>query len=193
MVGYFKHYCVLAIALHGLAVPPVAATGAPRFAVMQGALEHDFNDVRRDQQLRWNVSLKNVGDAPAELREVKKGCGGCGSRLRLSRKRVPAGETVKLTFRFSAGQKVGENLRRFFVKTNAPGSSSTLQLALRWQVKPFLETDPAFVKFGAKAHGATYKTTVTLQAAGIEKPVNVRRVTSSSPSVVVGTTARWTT
>ena len=174
-----------AVALLGLALTPGAAGAAPRFEVAKGNLKHNFGEVRSGQKLAWQVLLKNVGDEPAELREVKKGCSAC-SDLRMDRKRVPPGETARLFLRFSAGRKPGEQVRRYFVKTNAAGSSSTLQLALRWSLAPFIEVRPSSVQIGSTPHGTPHETTVSLLTAALKKKVSVRRVKSSSPHVAVG-------
>jgi len=157
----------------------------PKLAVTDGALSHDYGEVRRDQKLMHKITLRNEGNATAQLKRIQKSCGGC-SPIELPRDRIPPGESVTLTLRFESGTRRGEQTRKLYVLVSDSKTSNTMEIAVKWNVKAFLECIPEKIDLGKKRYAVTQDVRILLDVEGLKPPVAVTAAKCASPHVRVG-------
>ena len=155
----------------------------PKIVVVEGALEKDFGNVRRQQRLTARVFLENQGDAEAVLEKVQKGCDRC-AEMRLSRKRLAPNGRCEILLRYDTESKLGRQIRRAFIKTNDP-TSPTLALLTHWTAVAALDVRPDEIDFGLKPCTATQGMKISLVLDGIEREVKVTKLEATSPHLKV--------
>ncbi len=110
-------------------------------------LEWDFGTVWQGEPLEHIVTLKNVGDAPLEITEVKSSCG-CTTPSKPKSPLMP-GESDKLTVSYNSKSKMGKANQTITLTTNDPQQARVI-VRVRGEVKPCYELKPkSGVMFGS--------------------------------------------
>jgi thiol-disulfide isomerase/thioredoxin len=139
-------FAALAAGLLVYGAPNVAAdeqaastpAGQPKAEVPQPSFE--FTDVWADQQLEHTFVIRNAGDAPLQITQVRPACG-CTVAGDYPKEIAP-GEEGKFPFRLNTRSLKGKFTKAITVGTNDPANAQ-IRLTLTGTVKHPIDVDPA--------------------------------------------------
>jgi hypothetical protein len=138
---------------------------------------HDFGVVRQEQELRTEFALKNEGDAPLHLLEVKADCG-CAVPAVDAREVAPGG-SVPMTVLFRTLTFAGPLTKRVRIRTDDPAHPLT-EVRLAMDVSAGVVLSPARLAFGDVLVGTKPTATMTARwKEGVGAPFRVTGVESS--------------
>ena len=123
------------------AVPGDDSAPAPKAVVEEPIL--DLGRIPRGDTVEGTFKIKNEGDAPLELREVRSSCACTVTRFDRT---IAPGETGTVTTVLDTANLQGANVKAVTVFTNDPKTPS-LRLSLRSEVKPYLAAYPGYARF----------------------------------------------
>jgi hypothetical protein len=116
-----------------------AAAAAPRLEVSQPTF--DLGEIFEDQPLEHVFTLKNTGDAPLRLDEIKLDCA-CSAvdydRL------IPPGGSGKVVFTVKPYAALHKFCKKGMIFSNDPGNPTTV-IQLCGHAKPFIEIQPSHI------------------------------------------------
>ncbi|MBD3162332.1 MAG: DUF1573 domain-containing protein [Candidatus Eisenbacteria bacterium] len=123
--------------------------------------EVDFGRVDQHQQVRDEVTLRNVGDAPLRILKVVADCG-CAAGTPSDSTVLP-GEEVAIGVAFSTRNYKGPQKKRITLETNDPAEPKAVIDVLA-DVRPFVRLDRERIRFPTVRHGETPTETVVIAA-----------------------------
>ena len=132
----------------GLTIALVSmAAAAPRLEISQPS--YDFGEIFEDQPLEHIFTLKNIGDAPLRLQDIKLDCA-C-SAVDYDRLIAP-GDSGKIVFKIKPYAALHKFCKKGMIFSNDPGNPvTTIQLC--GNAKPFIEIEPShIVRFNGQPH-----------------------------------------
>ena len=132
----------------GLTLPGMsAAAAAPRLEISQPTF--NLGEIFEDQSLEHVFTLKNIGDAPLQLQEIKLDCA-C-SAVDYDRV-IPPGGSGKIVFTIKPYSALHKFCKKGMIFSNDPGNPiTTIQLC--GNAKPFIEIQPShIVRFTGQPH-----------------------------------------
>lgn len=119
----------------------VTAQGSPR-AVPTEPIK-DFNVVAKGEVISHDFEIKNEGDAPLEISDVRPACGCTVARFD---KTIAPGKTGKVSIRLKTETFSGPISKSVAVFTNDP-QNPKLQLVAKAQVKPYIGIAPGYARY----------------------------------------------
>ena len=117
--------------------PTSAATPAPRLEL--SAQEWNFGSAWQGQTLRGNITVKNVGQAPLEITDVRPSCG-CTVATKPKSPLAP-GESDTMTLSYDGAHRLGAAHQTVTLITNDPTQPS-VAIRLVGEVKSLYEIQP---------------------------------------------------
>ncbi len=159
---------------------------APAPRARWDAKDVQFGQIVRGDQVERVFRVRNEGDADLELRRVKPSCG-C-TIARVSKERVPPGETAEIVVRFESGERQGPQDLQIQVVTNDPkekdfGDHVTI-LHLRGEVANLCQVIPQVAYFASFLRGKPIERRITILPVD-RKEVAVLAVESPLPWIRV--------
>jgi hypothetical protein len=132
------------ILLLGTPLPAAAAMG-PKAQVPETV--YDFGEVFEDRQLSHTFTIKNIGDALLEIKDMESDCACTAAE---SDRRIPPGGQGRITLTikpYSVLRKFAKNTRVFFNDPDQP----EVVLTMKGVGKPFIEIQPShLIRFRGK-------------------------------------------
>ncbi|HUP42227.1 MAG TPA: DUF1573 domain-containing protein [Thermoanaerobaculia bacterium] len=123
-----------------------AAEGGPAAVVAEPVIDAGLVPV--GEQVEAEFTIRNTGDAPLEITQVRPACG-C-TVAEYDEVIAPGGSgTVRAVV--DTKSEVGANAKAITVYTNDP-RNPRLQLTIKSDVRPFLTLDPGYARFTAFVH-----------------------------------------
>ncbi len=118
--------------------PPAGQTGpAPKVEVSK--MDWNFGEVWQGEKLSTEIVVKNVGDLPLEIKNVKTSCN-CTAPTK-PKSPLPPGESSPLGIAYDSKHKTGAVNQTVTLETNDPLQPS-LGIRVTGQVKPMYEITP---------------------------------------------------
>jgi hypothetical protein len=151
-----------------------ARPGGPRLVVDREV--HDFGVVRQEQELETEFALKNAGDAPLRLLDVRADCG-CAIPA-VDAREVAPGASVAMRVLFRTLTFAGPLTKRVRIRSDDPERPLT-EVRLVMDVSAGVVLSPARLAFGDVLHGTLPKATLTARwKEGVGTPFRVKSVES---------------
>jgi hypothetical protein len=142
---------LLAAALPPLAAVPVwaapAAGGGPVAAVAEPVI--DAGTVPVGQLVEVVFTIRNEGDAPLEITQVRPAC---GCTVAEYDETIAAGGSGRVRAVVDTKSEIGANAKAITVYTNDPGNPR-IQLTIKSTVRTFITLDPGYARFTSFVHG----------------------------------------
>lgn len=178
-----KSFAVVVLLVAGAAwaagqAPPAAvpATGTPKLETSE--LKWDFGTVWQGTPLEYEVLIKNVGDAPLEILDIKSSCG-CTIPTKPKSALAP-GESDTLKITYTSDKKLGKAHQTVTLVTNDP-QRQTAVVSVRGEVTPSFEMEPrGGLVFGGLLGSARESRTVEI-VNKYEQPMKLELEASPEP------------
>jgi Protein of unknown function (DUF1573) len=124
-----------------------AAAAAPRLEISQPT--YDLGEIFEDQPLEHIFTLKNTGDAPLRLQDIKLDCA-CSAvdydRL------IPPGGSGKIVFTIKPYAALHKFCKKGMIFSNDP-ANPVMTIQMCGNAKPFIEIQPShIVRFNGQPH-----------------------------------------
>jgi len=147
-----KHLSILVLLFAGFICVELCA-GTPVIAVKDKALI-DFGDYPANEKKTAKFELVNNGDAPLEIKQIRKTCG-C-SETKLDKKTIQPGATAILEAEIKANSIGGPYSKAIYVESNDP-KQRFLRLTLSGKAIPLIKVYPKDnLYLGALSVGKSY-------------------------------------
>lgn len=182
-----------------LLAPLALLVALPSFAQPRAVLTEpikDFQTVAKGEVIRHDFEIRNEGDAPLEIIDVRPACG-CTVADYTST--IPAGESGKVHAEVETVTFAGPIAKSIAVFTNDP-EQPQLQLVVKAMVKPYIAVDPGYARFiyvQREPHGTVTQSIFAeddqdFDILGIDYPEDVLRAEAreAEPEEKVRTAAR---
>lgn len=142
------YLCVWAVARD----VPESKQGTPQLEISSTVM--DFGEVWQCEPAIGAITLKNVGDAPLRIINVKTSCG-CATPSRPKCPLLP-GESDVLTITYDTVKRRGPARQRVTLTTNDP-SQPRVEITVRGNVKPLYEATPSDMLIFARINRDEHK------------------------------------
>lgn len=120
---------------------PLAAAATPGPKAQVPETTFDFGEIFEDRELTHTFVIKNIGDAPLEIKKIDSDCACTAAD---SDRRIPPGGVgrIKLTIApYSVLHKFAKKTKVFF---NDPDQGEVI-LTMKGEAKPFIEIQPSHI------------------------------------------------
>jgi hypothetical protein len=165
--------------------PGAATAGTPKAEVAQPS--YNFGTALSGPPLNHVFMIKNVGNAPLEIRNVTSSCGCTAAKP--SKTILAPGEVATIPASVDTRFEQGHSLSVVTLTTNDPTNAS-LQLKLEGVIKPQVAAQPMDIDFGSVHHGsATARDVVVSDMVGGTR-FAVNSVKNENPYIKVTESAR---
>lgn len=168
--------CVAAAA--GLAAVPAAA--GPRIDSPEALF--DFGERDTDEVVEHAFVIRNIGDAPLELLDVRSSCG-C-TVADLPKRTLAPGESTELEATFNLRGRRGNQSTSITIQSNDP-TQPYYRLQFSGVARSPIEVEPATVMLGRILSTDVIDSTVNLRANSEDLSFEVQSVDSTNPLVQV--------
>lgn len=165
--------------------PGPAAAGAPKVQVLEPA--YNFGTAPSGPPLNHVFMIKNVGNAPLEIRNVSSSCG-C-TVAKPSKEVLAPGEVATIAASIDTRFEQGHNLSVVSLTTNDP-ANPLMQLKIEGVIKPQVVAQPMDVDFGSVRHGSAAVRDVVVSDMVGGTGFAVKSVKNDSPYIKVTESAR---
>ncbi|HVB81262.1 MAG TPA: DUF1573 domain-containing protein [Candidatus Binataceae bacterium] len=165
--------------------PGAVAAGAPRAEVADPV--YNFGTALSGPPISHVFMLKNVGDAPLEIKSVNSSCGCTAAKP--SKTILAPGEVSTITASVDTHFEQGHSLSVVTLITNDPANAS-LQLKIEGVIKPQVAARPMDVDFGSVHHGSAEVREVVISDMVGGAGFAVKSVKNESPYIKVTESAR---
>lgn len=135
-----RHLLFLSLAL-SLAVAAFAQSGGPRAMPVEPI--KDFDIVPKGDVIQHEFLIKNEGDAPLEITDVKPACGCTVARYD---KTIAPGATGKVSAKVKTSDFAGPISKSIAVFTN-DNNNPKLQLVVRAKIQPYISIYPGYARY----------------------------------------------
>ena len=150
------------------AVPGAAEPRGPHPKIAFDRETHDFGAVRQEAVLKASILLKNEGDAPLHVKDVRADCG-C-STVALATREIAPGASTPLDITFRTFAMSGRLTKRIHVLSDDP-DRATAELLLRVDVSAGIIAEPGRFYFGPVLAGQAPSQSVVLKwKEGVGRP-----------------------
>ena len=152
------------------AISMVAQKASPQ--IFSNEQTFDFNDIKRDEILKHDFYVKNIGTQTLKIKDVKSSCE-C-TVVQPVKKNIEPGDSVKVTAEFSTVDKIGPQRHHIYILSNDP-KNPEYRLTLLGNVvltKAEKESLPSIVipytvyDFGDVKQGKVLKHTIEIKNVG---------------------------
>lgn len=175
-----RHLAILTLLLATLpALPATAADGGPAARVVEPVL--DVGEVPVGEPVEAIFSIRNEGNRPLEITEVRPAC---GCTVAEYDEVIEPGATGTVKARLDTRSIFGPNAKAITVYTNDP-ANPRLQLTLKSDVRPFLGVDPGYARFTSFVQQDRDQTSSQLLVAPEMEGLEVLEVKSPQPWIAV--------
>jgi len=137
-------YRPLLIGIAAVAGLCVAAVAGPKFACDEPA--HDFGTLENNRTVEHEFVLRNAGDEPLEITNVRTTCG-C-TVAKLADPTIQPGEEATLQAKLNLRGRRGPQNKTIILRTNDP-EHETARLVIKGTAKEDVEVQPNFLSFGS--------------------------------------------
>lgn len=176
-----RHLAILTLLLALLPIAPAsAADGGAAATVVEPVL--DVGQVPVGQPVEAVFEIRNDGDRPLEITEVRPSC---GCTVAEYDEVIAPGATGRVKARVDTRSIVGANAKAITVYTN-DAANPRLQLTVKSDVRPFLSVDPGYARFTSFVQRDQDQTSSQLLAAADFQALEVVKVESPQPWIAVG-------
>jgi hypothetical protein len=134
--------CLLPATAPGQSAAPPAAGDRPK--VVFAELEHNFGDLKPNQETTCDFKFRNAGTGVLEILNVRSTCG-C-TAVAPDKKALAPGESSVIKVRYHAGRTPGVSEKKIMVYTNDPDQGEVV-LTIRAAIQTDLEFTPSYVRF----------------------------------------------
>ena len=164
----------VAVLVASLTVAPVAAGPAvPKLTCDEPKFV--FGEMSNDRDVIHPFVIRNVGEAPLLIRNVRTSCG-C-TTTEITSKEIPAGGESRITAKFSLRGRSGPQEKNIYIESNDP-QTPTFSLQLAGTATIEIAAQPAYVDFGRLKKGVRAerevrivgRTNVTFHVVRLESP-----------------------
>ncbi|MEM9290749.1 MAG: DUF1573 domain-containing protein [Acidobacteriota bacterium] len=131
----------LALSVSLATLPAAAEEGAPRAVVDEPLV--DLGVVPKGNKVDAIFIIRNEGDAPLEITDVRPGC---GCTVADYDKVIAPGESGRISSEVDTTNLFGPNNQSILVLTNDP-ENPRIALTIRNEVKPFIGAYPGYARF----------------------------------------------
>lgn len=118
-----------------------AATGGPKAVAVKEV--RDLGIVAKGEMLDVVFEIKNEGDAPLEITDVRPSC---GCTVATYDETIAPGATGKVAIKIDTTNLLGPDSKRVTVLTN-DASNPSIVLTVKSEVKPYLNAVPGYARF----------------------------------------------
>ena len=165
--------------------PGAPAAGTPKAEVAQPS--YNFGTALSGPPLNHVFMIKNVGNAPLEIRNVTSSCGCTAAKP--SKTILAPGEVATIPASVDTRFEQGHSLSVVTLTTNDPTHAS-LQLKLEGVIKPQVAAQPMDIDFGSVHHGSVTARDVVVSDMVGGTRFEVNSVKNESPYIKVTESAR---
>lgn len=160
---------------------PVSASAAPKLAI--DAPIFDFGTITQGKKVEHVFTLKNTGDAPLRIKQVRPSCG-C-TAVNISSATIQPGGKGEIRSSFNSAKFSGKVKKEIAVETNDPATPS-YNLTLSGIIQEEIEIIPKTLDFG-RMKTTTPKTMQFTMHNNVTRPITIMAVNSSLPQATVKT------
>ena len=162
-----------------LAAPEATpAVNRPGPRIMSPAPEFNYGSVDADTKIEHDFIVRNVGDAPLELANVKTSCGCTVAALK--QKTLQPGEETTITATLSNKGRQGPQTRHLTVESN-DRVQPLYRLTLTGVAVTSINVEPRLLNFGRIADDDAHTQTIKVDIDKKKRPVRITSVESTSP------------
>ena len=147
-----------------------AAFAAPELTVAEG--NYNFGTIPQGKKVEHNFVIRNSGDAPLQIKEVKVSCGCTAAKP--SSSLIAPGKSAEIQVVFDSSAFSGKVQKSVFLVTNA-AKAPNFTLNLDGSIVEVLQVAPRQLSLGPVRPGVAKQTTVTVtnRAAGSVRLLSV--------------------
>jgi hypothetical protein len=167
--------CALLVAATLLA----QGAGKPKAVVTEPIKDVGF--VAKGEVASHEFGIRNAGDAPLQIQEVRASCGCTATEFD---KVIAPGQTGKVRLTLDTSTFSGPVAKGVTVLTNDP-AAPTIELTIRARVEPFIKVKPGYARFITVQKEAKEGTIVQTLWAADRSPFEVVKVESPYPFLTV--------
>ncbi len=138
----------------------------------------DFGAVPQGKIVEHVFTVKNQGNAPLRIRQIRTTCGCTVGNV--TKRTIPPGETSALSIRFDTKGRQGPQSKSVFVRSNDPKQPTLTCKVVGSILKAGLSVEPASLHFQNVEPGKSHEKIITVKAKP-GRPLTVRDVASSLP------------
>ena len=168
------HRGILCGALLLMAMPALAA---PEISVEKPV--YDFGTVTQGQKVDHVFTLKNRGDEPLAIKEIRSSCGCTAASL--SARTIPPGKTGEVKVTFDSTNFAGQVTKTVYLDSNDPRNPSAM-LSMQGNISEIIAANPRTLNLGSLKAGSMKEVVVAVENKG-SKPFVVTAVTSSMAAI----------
>jgi len=139
----------------------------------------DFGEVENDQKVVHNFTVKNAGDEPLEISEVKTTCGCTVAELEV--KSLAPGQETTVGVTFNLKGKQGPQHKRITVLSNDPDQPS-YGLELTGTALTTIMVEPSIINFGRIEDADSHEQKIIIRSMREGHTFNILDVTASEDS-----------
>jgi hypothetical protein len=165
--------------------PAAPSAGTPKAQVVEPA--YNFGTALSGPPLDHVFMIKNVGNAPLEIRNVSASCGCTAAKP--SKNILAPGEVATISASIDTRFEQGHNLSVVTLTTNDPANPA-LQLKIEGVIKPQVAAQPMDIDFGNVNHGGAPVREVIVSDMIGGPGFAVKSVKNDSPYIKVTESAR---
>jgi uncharacterized protein (DUF58 family) len=141
---------------------------------------HDFGSVTQGQKVDHLFVVKNRGDEPLVISQIRTSCGCTAATL--SAKTIPPGKTGGVKVTFDSTNFAGQVIKTVYLDSNDPRKPAA-ELAMQGKVVEIIAATPRTLNLGALKAGSKKEAVLTLENRG-SKPFVVTAVQSPQAGIV---------
>jgi len=141
---------------------------------------HDFGSVTQGQKVDHLFTVKNRGDEPLVIRQIRTSCGCTAATI--SAKSIPPGKTGEVKVTFDSTNFAGQVTKTIYLDSNDPRNPAA-ELAMQGKVSEIIAVTPRTLNLGALKAGSKKEALLTLENRG-SKPFAVTAVQSPQAGIV---------
>jgi uncharacterized protein (DUF58 family) len=141
---------------------------------------HDFGSVTQGQKVDHLFTVKNRGDEPLVISQIRTSCGCTAATL--SSKTIPPGKSGEVKVTFDSTNFAGQVTKTIHLDSNDPHNPAT-ELVMQGKVSEIIAVKPRTLNLGAIKAGSKKEAVLTLENKG-SKPFVVTAVQSPQAAIV---------
>lgn len=170
MKQWLLGYILLLVAAPALAAPMISV----------GKPVHDFGTVTQGEKVDHLFVIKNRGDEPLSINQIRSSCGCTAATL--SAKTLPPGKSGEVKVTFDSTNFSGQVTKTVNLDSNDPRNPSTV-LTLQGKVSEIIAAVPNPINLGSLKAGSRKEVVLKLENRG-SKPFTVTSVHSPIAAIV---------
>lgn len=171
--NHYRVYTIMVLALLGVMGPFLSvALAAP--IIMSPDPVFDFGDRDNDGEVSHAFVVKNAGDEPLEISDVKTSCG-C-TVAELETRTLAPGEETKINATFNLKGKQGVQSKKITILSNDPAQAS-YHLEMKGNAISTIIMEPTIINLGRIEDSASHRGSVVIRSAKEGHTFTIEKIT----------------